>query len=367
MCKASLLLAVVSVVVMAASMNVAAAQEPAAVSKCADYRTLFQGVRDARMQLTRGVFRGKGHRILRSDEKGSLEGDVSFYCAFDYIDNRFRCDRQQPAIDIDAETQTPTVKMIGYQLVQSPEKTLYLDLGGGVGTTDILSVAAPDFSPPPYGRPIDVRTFGLAGFASVDQGQTFEEMINYIDSKLNIVSAREEPDGRCVVTTLPLDDAKMDFWVSCERGYTVEHFEMRQLSDEATKEWSKVLLFGDVTWAEREGVWIPTSIDMERNFNGREAYSVTLEWESVNQEPAAKLFEPDGLGLDPEEIIVDRRLGDKPVVIGQIKDGGHPPKPPPPLAAKEQTRGRLSWLLAGNLVALALVGGYFLWRRWRRT
>src|SRR5205085_11842087 len=138
--------------------------------------------------------------------------------------------------------------------------------------------------------------------------------MDHIESKLKVVSAREDPDGRCVITSLPLDDAKVDFWVSCERGYTVEHFEMRQWLDEVTKEWSKVMLFGDVTWAEHDGVWIPTSIDMERNFNGREAYHATLEWESGNEDPPAKLFEPDGLGSDPEGIIVDRLMGDTAVV-----------------------------------------------------
>ena len=367
MCKASLLPPVVSAILMAASMSVAAAPEPAAISKCGDYRALFQGVRDARMRLTRGVFRGKGHQVLRSDARGSLEGDVSFFCAFDYLDKRVRCDRQQPSIFIDAETQKPTVKMIGYHLVQSPEKTLYLDLGGGIGTTDILSVATPDFSPPSYGRPIDVRTFGLVDWGAFDQGATFEKTSETFD-KCNVVSAREEPDGMCMLTIMAIgnDSVKFQLWVNSDRGYTVERSEMRAL-DEATKEWGKIMLFEDVTWAEREGVWVPTSINMERYFNGREAFYATLEWESVNQEPAAKLFEPDGLGLDPESIIVDDRLGDKPVFVGLIKDGGHPPKPPPPLATKEQTGGRLSWLVAGNLVALALVGGYFLWRRWRRT
>ena len=369
MCKAYPIQAILSVVVLAASMNAAAAQAPPAASKCADFRTLFQGVRDARMRLTRGVFRGKGHQVLRTDAQGSLEGDVSFFCAFDYLEKRIRCDRQQPAISIDAETQKPTVKTIGYHLVQSPEKTLYLDLMGGIGTVDIqsvaaiLSVAAPDFSPPLHGRPIDVRTFGLMGWAWIDKGGTFEEASDGFD-KCNVVSAREEADGRCVLTILPINDVKIELWINSERGYTAERSETRVL-DGATKEWGNVMSFVDVTWTERDGVCVPTSINMERNFNGREAYFATLEWESVNQEPMAKLFEPDGLGLNPESIIVDDRLGDKPVVIGLIKDGGHAPTPPPPLGAKQQTGTRLIWLLAGNAVAVGLVGAYCLWR-WRR-
>ena len=347
------------ITVIAMSLDVAFSQEP--VSKCADHQTLFQGMRDARMRLTSGVCRGRGHRLLRE----SMEGDSSFFCAFDYVNNRIRSDREDPIIVTDPEKQTTSVKQIGYRLVQTPERTIYLDLGGGLNTTDILSVAAPDFRPPPYGVPIAVRIFGLADSSSIDGGATFEKALETRE-KWKVASTREEPDGRCVVTFLPLENVQVELWINSDRGYTVERSEMRTL-DEAAGKWSEIRSFGDVTWEQRNDVWVPTSIYLERHFNGRETYYSSLEWESVNQEPSAKLFEPDGLGVDPESVIVDVRLGVKPVVIGRIKDGGRPPTlrlPPPPSVAPKTSR--LFWLLAGNVVALAVVGVAYLWRRNRR-
>jgi hypothetical protein len=364
MYKAALTLLSVFVASMVTDRTCAVAQVPFAAPKCADHQALFQGLRDARMRLLRGVIRGNGHRVLRTDTNGALEGDVSFFCAFDYIKNRVRCDRNEPNVFVDADTQSPSVKTFGYQIVQSEEKTLYLDLGGGLGTTNILSIAAPGFRPPRYGNPIDVRTFGLADWGSFDAGATFEKTSDVLD-RCKVVDSREEPDGRCVVTILPLDNAKIELWINTDRGYTVERSEMRTM-DEQTREWSKVLMFADIGWSERDGVWVPESINLERLFNGRETYYAKLEWESVNVEPDAKLFEPQGLGLDPAAIIVDDRLGDKPVVIGPVYDGGRPPAAPARLRVNGQSGPKLLWLAVGNAVALFLVGACYFWRRRRQ-
>lgn len=358
MCRVLMVWIVLCAGFVAMGIGPAVAQETADDSKCADYRTLFQGLRDARLRLTSGVYRGKGHRVLRTDEKGSMEGDVSFFCAFDYLNNRVRWDSEQPMIFMDPETQKESVNQIGYQLVQSREKTLYLDLGSGIGTQNILSVEAPDFRPPNYGLPFDVRTFGLSDWGSIEHGATFEDVSDAID-KCKVVGTREEPDGRCVITAVPHPQAQVELWINCEQGYSIERSEMRVL-DKVTKKWGKIMSFMDVTWAEHGDVWVPTSVHLERYFNGPEMYDATLEWESVNQEPAAGLFEPDGLGLDPEGIIVDRRLGDKPVLIGKISGEPHPLRSGVEL--EKQTGMRYQWLFIGNAVAAGAIVLLYLWR-----
>ncbi len=139
-----------------------------------------------------------------------------------------------------------------------------------------------------------------------------------------------------------------------------------RILDKITKEWGDIIAFSDLTWTERDGVWIPTSINLELHFNGREAYYAALDWESVNQTPAESLFRPDGLGLDPDSIIVDQRLGDKPVVIGKIKDNGRPPAPPERIEPSRSTTDRVYWILVGNAVALGLLGACYLWHRLHR-
>lgn len=327
-------------------------------SKCASHQILFEGLRDARSRLTSGVCRGTGHRQLRE----SMEGESSFFLAFDYLDHRIRSDRIDPIIFIDSAAQVETVKQIGYQLVQTPEKTLYLDLGAGLKTTDILSVAAPDFSPPKYGLPIDVRTFGLVDWASITDGATFEKTVEALD-KCNVQGVRREPDGRCVVSVLPVDNVRVELWINADAGFTVERSEMRTL--EAPDKWSKVLITMDVTWEQKNDVWVPTSLYLEREFSGRETYLAKLEWESVNAAPATDHFEPKGFGLAPESIIVDDRLGSPPVVIGKIEDGG---RAPIPAAVNVPHHGsRLVWLLAGNAIGLTVIGIIYIWRRRRHV
>jgi hypothetical protein len=236
-----------------------------------------------------------------------------------------------------------------------------LDLGGGIGTTDIPSFADPDFPVPDYGRPIDFRTFGISDWDSVEHGAKFENTFPVLET-CRVENSRIEPDGRCQFTMAPTDNVRIDFWINTERGYTVERAEMRTF-DRATNERSGVMVLADTTWAERAGVWVPVEIRLERNFNGTETYVAKLDWEDVNRDLTDGLFEPSGLGLDPEGIIVDGRLGDKPVVVGKIKDDGRPPAPIPPVVRAGR---RWVWILIGIPVPVALVFLFLILSRRRR-
>lgn len=266
------LCAMIVVGYVCAAANVQAGGSEAAAPACNDFEGLVQGLQDARLRLTSGVFRGRGQRML----PGGMVGDVSFYGAFDFVENRFRMDREVPIVFIDPAAGGERVKQIGYKLVRTADRTLYLDLGAGINTTDILSVAGPEFRPPNYGRPIDVRTFGLADWEAVD-GASFDDTLAHL-RKWKVVDVLSEAQGRCVVTFLPVDNVQVRTWINWESGYTVDRFEMRQ-RDAASGRWTDILLFGDVSWEQRNQAWVPTSIYLERNFSGRETYMASLDWE----------------------------------------------------------------------------------------
>jgi hypothetical protein len=292
-----------------------------------------------------------------------MEGPVSVFCAFDYLNQRIRSDREDPIIFVDRRKQTESILQIGYRLIQTRDKTYYLDLGGGLKTTEILTVAAPDFQPPPYGLPFDVRSFGLVDWSSIEHPEPFEKVFEAFE-KFNVLSCRPDADGRCVLTIRPHESVKIELWINIKQGYTVERSELRIL-DKAANDWGEVTAFADVEWTEHDGVWIPISISLERHFNGREAYYAKLDWKSVNETPSDELFLPESLDVNPESIIVDGRLGGRPIVVGKVKDNGRPPVRPAEEGPPESIRGRAYWIVAGNIAALIGVGVFLLWRHLR--
>lgn len=346
-------------------VNEALAQNDRTSAKCSNHEALFEGFRDARLRLRSGVYRGSGYRLLGSTPEGPLEGDVSFYCAFDYLNSRLRWEREDPTIITDFGTQEFSVAPIGYLLVRTPKYALYHDDTAGVGPRDILRIAEPDFEPPSYGKPFDVRTFGLMEWGAIERGTTFQDALKSLD-RVEVLGSREGPGGACIVTLLPHKEVKLDIWINSDRGYTIEHTETRYY-DKETNAWGDVNSFGDITWEEHGDVWVPTSISLEKSTNGRETkYYATLDWEYVNEEPPATLFEPDGLGLDPDGILMDTRLGDSPIAVGRIKDGGRPPSIPDELRVPaKRSRSFVLWLIVGNAVAIVLIATFY-WRIHRR-
>jgi hypothetical protein len=116
-----------------------------------------------------------------------------------------------------------------------------------------------------------------------------------------------------------------------------------------------------VKWKQVGEVWVPTSLSLERNFNGPEVYHLDFEWRLVNEPPPGRLFEAQGLDVDPESVLVDRRLGDKAVVIGKIGGSNDNMRGPVQQFAKD----RMLVILVINLILLGLIAAYFWVRRQR--
>lgn len=335
----------------------ARAQEAADVPLTLDSRALIQGVKEARLKLTSGVVRGKGRRSLGPKSQGVLEGDISFFCAFDYPNRRIRTDREEPIVNIDSDTRVKSIKQIGYKLVQLPEKSIYCDWTNGIHSSDSLYVVKPDYQPPAYGKPVDVRTFGLVDWGSFDGGASFPHTIAAFN-RTRITKTREVSDGQYVLTAVLNDNIEISTWVDSGRGYTIPRMELR-MRDVKTKEWGDVVMLTEVRWAERNEVWIPIAIHLERNFNGREFYYANLTWEQVNSPPADILFEPEGMGLDADGNIFDHRQGKTSVFIRRI--GGVLPVLAPVnlLAGNDHILRRILWLVAGNMLVIAAFCGIY--------
>lgn len=347
------------------AMAATAASRVCGADQCEDHHALLQSIREARLRLTSGIYRAQGHRIIRTSEQGTMEGPVSVFCAFDYLNHRIRSDREDPIIFVDPQKQTESILQIGYRLIQLPGKAFCLDLGNGLKSSEILAITAPDFQPPPYGLPFDVRSFGLVDWSSIETPAPFEKVFEAFETS-NILGCRSDAEGKCVLTMRPHESVKIELWVDCKQGYTVERSEMRLL-DGAPDAWGDVVAFADVEWTDHDGVWVPISINLERHFNGREAYYAKLEWESVNKTLSDDLFQPSSLDVDPDSIIVDDRLGGKPVVVGKVRDNGQPPAPREGVGAPKSTRGRVFWIVAGNVAVLVILGGFLLFKRLRKT
>lgn len=332
---------------------------------CSDHKGILDGMRSARLQLVSGKVKGVGRRVLHSaKDSQSFTDAFSFDVAFDYGSGRVFCQREEPVLWEDEETQKTIVKRYGYQICMTPEAVRYVDHLGGLGSGDMLMVAAPGFKPIPNGAPIDVRTFGLADFASFDRDSQFVELIESI-SKSNIVSGRKDPEGRCVLSVEFPGGARVEYYVNCERGYAVERFEMRVKAPTDTG-WSDIKLFGDLKWQEYDTIWLPIEVYMEKTFSGLTACQFSMDWESVNQDLLDSEFDESAFKLHDGRLILDTRLGGPAVVIGRTGND-EPPRRYPHVQDLEPKKraSKFVWIILGNITALVVIVLVYYGRRRR--
>jgi hypothetical protein len=153
-------------------------------------------------------------------------------------------------------------------------------------------------------------------------------------------------------------DVEQTWRIDTAHGDVVTYSQL-DVFERAKDLWHEAIEKTEVAWEERNGVWVPTALLVERNFNGVETYEIELDWESVNKELSDDEFEPEALHVETGSLLVDTRLGDRPIVVGEIE------RDEEPSAASVPEPGTLrgSWILAIALLLILAAFAAWIWRR----
>jgi len=259
-------------------------------TKPADHFTLIREMREQRSQLLRGAFHGKGHQIFAAKSEGadgetdSPRSDFKFDVEFDFAEKVFRSDREIPVVEEDPKTGRPTVRLVSHRYLRDGDPELYVAVLGDLARArdfplkPVSAVNRPD----PAAMPWDVRTFGLGDWASIERAWTIQNWNDAFDSS-TVVNAVEESDGRCAVTSQPKNPTiQVKLWINPKRGHTAERLEVRRMDIE-TKAWGEPVIVTETKWEERNHVWVPTWMKLERDFRGPESWEATIDWDRVNE------------------------------------------------------------------------------------
>jgi hypothetical protein len=275
---------------------------------------ILTGLKDERGKLLKGVFHVTGENKQARLGYGTADGIIKAFGAFDSVRKQTRWDREEPAAFILDGKVTPL--RIAVKYVRTPELTLAIDDTNGLDTSQMVRIEAPNREAPNIARPFDARSFGLLGWSSIE-GATLENALTRLQVS-PFTEIKRDRNGLCQVTVELREDARKRLWIDCERGFTVVRSELDTL-DRRKDRWTSSIEVADVKWEQRNSVWVPTSLHLQRHFNEKENYSVELAWTSVNEDVNPKLFELGGLGLDPDYLVVDAR-GKQEIVIGTIEE-----------------------------------------------
>ncbi|MEX1231156.1 MAG: hypothetical protein WEB58_13000 [Planctomycetaceae bacterium] len=248
---------------------------------------ILANIRKERAKLTKGMYRAKGRSV--QSEPYLKEGDVIVFGAFDESNQQVRFEYEEPirlTTTINGQKETKSAQH-GYRLLKTPNKTFVTEwYENKPPMFDFIEKPA-DYEPSNIGKPIDVRSFGIANWGTVHTRMTCEEMLDDL-AKAKVIEIKID-NGKCVIT-YEFVDARVSYWIECERGFTVTRFNC-DVFDKKTKKWIESMSRADVTWEEKNDVWVPISLILEAKFNGKEVYNIDLEWEYVNLDPPPKVFD----------------------------------------------------------------------------
>lgn len=281
---------------------------------CPTKEQILTGLKNERGKLLKGVFHVTGENKQAQLGYGTADGIIKAFGAFDSVRKQTRWDREEPAVFILDGKVTPL--RIALKYVRTPELTLAIDDTSGLGTSQMVRIEAPNRKAPNIARPFDARSFGLLGWSSIEGGTLENALKNLQVSPFTEI--KRDRNGLCQVTLELRPDVRKRLWIDCERGFTVVRSELDTL-DKRKDRWTSSIEVADLKWDQRNSVWVPTSLHLQRHFNEKESYSVELAWTSVNEDVDPKLFELGGLGLDPDDLVVDAR-GQQQIVIGTIEE-----------------------------------------------
>jgi hypothetical protein len=207
----------------------------------------------------------------------------------------------------------------------------------------------------------------MMDWSSVEGSVSLERGLSLLSEGRDKVAFRAE-DGRSVLSWRLGPDAsplKAALWIDHARGFTPTRLEVRA-QNPGTETWSEILSLTEAEWSKVDDVWVPVKLFLQREFNHKETYSLDIKWDSVNSTIPDALFTPEGLDVDPNSLILDRRLGGKPVVVGKVNDPefrlGRPTIPKAP----DNWPTSVLVLLGAHAIVIVAVATYLWLRRAKR-
>ena len=335
-----------------------------------EFGLLMDGMRDARERLRSGIYRATGRLAVKTPTAGLADGDCVLFCAFDDDKHWFRFDREQPVKLPDAESKVDddkprqlVLRQMAGKFARTPEQTVYWDTDSAN-----LTVSSPSDVSVLLGlvHPFDVRTIGLLGWSGYQINTAFSDILQVLTSQ-KIISIISDGPSIFHITELfgEADFARRDLWIDANRGYSPIRLELRyKLQSGIAEEWPAPTVVSESTWNKTGEVWVPATFTFDEGTNSPHSVHQQLqfEWQSVNAPVDEQFFEPEGFDVDPDTIIVDRRLG-KPIIIGKVGDPDY--EPPPPFAVAPNGNTWNSKIVVAVAVVLLAIG--IAWYRKRQA
>lgn len=307
-----------------------------------DFEVIVAAVQHEREELKSGVFHGQGLVV-----DGGKAYEWNMYCAFDFPRERFRVEQftPQPLRTSSGITKAGFVRTsdlrLQYGMGGALEGSVCI-FGSGQEIPDMLSHEL---------KPFDVRTLGWAIPSAIDKGTSLDEMCRVLKGYPVQASIHEDDEGivRLVwSTTEPGPTYRQTLWINISEGYAPIRHEMGWVSDDrAAIPLDATCL---ATWQLHSDVYVPVSFTSEAA--GRK-YEMAIEWESVNQPVDERLFTKEHLGLDPNTVVIDYRLGE-PVMVGTLERAFDTPTP---------RRWVWLWMGLGAVALIASVWGAFKYQK----
>lgn len=288
----------------------ASAQQPEDASKgIVDH--VLAGLRNSREQVVFGECRCAGRWYEPTPGNGVMrEGEIEVRVVFDYQAGLLRVDRDREYPRIGEAKQRSSLT----RYIFAPDKTFRWD-----GDRSMVLVLAPDaIARRDMEAVIDMRAVGLLLYGDFKSGTKFEVLFDILKNRPVVDVERDGSTIRLSWLIGDLKDIRRTIWFDEAQGCAPIRVEDEYLEgDETNKRWRNAAE-SQVSWAEIDGTWIPTSFSTQywRASGQVSGYELAFEWESINEPIDPARFTTADFGLPVSTPSVDIRLG-KPIVIEQ--------------------------------------------------
>jgi hypothetical protein len=248
---------------------------------------------------------------------------------------------------------------VGGIVVNTPECSLFKSHGtkhvdrlppGTVGHTHV--------------REMDVRVFGMVDWMLFDTGTSCEKCLDAFQRVYPGAAVDAAGNGVVHFTFTFKGDAELEFWIDEKHGMTP----LRMIRSERISGQRVQTSRSEVSWEARNGTWVPKTFLIQSNHQSgsKEELALTLDWESVNEPLAPKVFTAAGLAETHKEVrlVADMTLGTpiiEPVVPREMKMDQ-----PLATSTSNQPPFRLGWILLAQLITGVGFAWWYSCRKSRR-
>lgn len=328
------------------------------------FEYLMRGMREERMRLTIGEFSAYGLYREVDPTHGNYEGKLELYCAFDFPKKLIRFDRSMPspiaAKEINGKrvANNPSVGQIAYRktkIVIGPKEIL-----SSQENSKALIVLNSSQVEMVQGKPFDVRSLALFHWGDLERFISFEELQKVLaDHKPKSLVRDQEGLWRIVWEMFGVERT---LWVDEVNGFTPVRSETRiRIKNGKTVEWGPPRYISVVTWNRQEDVWVPTSFRLNNvpSTDNHMSFDVAFQWQTINGQLSDRLFDREGITGKERTLVVDRSTG-KAIVVDVVNDDGNYAPWTETIASRSTV---LLWIAAGNMLLLAMLIGFIVYRR----